>query len=131
SLAVSLARRSSADGPVGEAVASAGQVGAVNADDERETAGMVAGDGRWSCAGMRNGAFRQARRGGGGGWGQAEAIGSQGTGCLEVGRGAGPVGVWSAGLGGDRRRVRDVNIASLAHSSASLLIPFWWVVGRG
>ncbi|OON75126.1 hypothetical protein B1H18_23485 [Streptomyces tsukubensis] len=42
SLAVSRARRSSADRPAAEAVTSAGQVCVVNADDGSETAGAVA-----------------------------------------------------------------------------------------
>jgi hypothetical protein len=43
SLAVSLARRSSADRPAAEAVTSAGQVGVANAADGNEVAGMVVG----------------------------------------------------------------------------------------
>ncbi|MEU5716713.1 hypothetical protein AB0G71_13145 [Streptomyces sp. NPDC020403] len=61
SLAVSLARRSSADRPAVETVTSAGQVGVVNANDGSEVAGMVVGYGSWSCAGMREGAFRRER----------------------------------------------------------------------
>ncbi len=61
SLAVSLARRSSLDRPAAEAVTSAGQVGVVNAGDGHEALGAVAEYGSWSCAGMRNGAFRRER----------------------------------------------------------------------
>lgn len=90
SLAVSLARRSSADRPAAaEAVASAGQVGVVNADDGREAAGTVAGYGSWSCAGMREGPFGGSAEAvwRGAAWaGRSDRLTGE-RGRLEVGRG--------------------------------------------
>ncbi|MFF7252379.1 hypothetical protein [Streptomyces microflavus] len=59
SLAVSLARRSSADRPVAEEATSAEPLGVVNACDGRKVVGTSAGYGNWSCEGMRNRAFRR------------------------------------------------------------------------
>lgn len=129
SLPVSLARRPSAEcRPANASVVPCVGVGsAVGAANLQVADSVLAGGGSWSCAGMGGWPFggrRNVRGAARGAWAGRSVRLTGERAPRGWARTPGPAGSGRRGRGGDHRRVRDVNIASPAHSSASLLIPF-------